>query len=314
MPQAPQTVPDSGTAEQATAEQAAVAAAPLALTDDAPAQPATGSQPWDGAAADTQWYDRQPEADCYTISTAAQLAGLAKLVNEGNSFSNKTVLLGASIDLNGQEWTPIGGTDTGKTFAGAFDGQGQTISNLKITRGLENTGANNRVGLFGSGTGAGKIQNFTLHNAEVSGCLYVAAVLGGSEGVEAKVDNVRVTGRVNIRGWWFAGGILGKGHTTVTNCTVEGDGAVTPCETTCDVQAETVTFVTPHFSRYAIAYDESLLPVAAPQQAPAFPESAQGPQTVETAAGGFSWPPVLAAAAAAGVILVLAARRYKKTH
>lgn len=225
---APETASDSEIPAQATAEQALEPqAAPLSLTEDAAAQTEAENLPWDGVSVDTDWYTRQPDAASYTISTPAQLAGLARLVNEGTNFSKKTVLLGDSIDLNGQEWTPIGGTDTGKTFAGTFDGQGHTISNLKITRGLDNVGTNNRVGLFGAGTGAANIQNFTLHNADVSGCLQVAAVLGGSGVAEARITNVHVTGRVNVRGWWYVGGIMGKGYTTITGCSVEGDGTDT---------------------------------------------------------------------------------------
>lgn len=218
-------------AGQATPEQARepqAEAAPLSLTEEAPVQALAENLPWDGVSADTDWYTGQPDAASYTIRTAAQLAGLAKLVNEGNNFSKKTILLEDSLDLNGQEWTPIGGTDTGKTFAGIFDGQGHTISNLKITRGLDNVGANNRVGLFGACTnGAARLQNFTIRNADVSGCLNVAAVLGGSGVAEAAVSNVHVTGRVNIRGWWYVGGIMGKGYTSITGCSVQGDGAST---------------------------------------------------------------------------------------
>ena len=220
--------PDRAPAEPATAEQAREPqAAPLSLMEEVPAQAMAENLPWDGVSVDTDWYTGQPDATAYTISTAAQLAGLAKLVNEGNNFSKKTILLEDSLDLNGQEWTPIGGTDTGKTFAGTFDGQGHTISNLKITRGLDNVGANNRVGLFGAGTGAAKIQNFTIQNADVSGCLNVAAVLGGSGVAEAAVSNVHVAGRVNVRGWWYVGGIMGKGYAGITGCSVQGDGVST---------------------------------------------------------------------------------------
>ena len=56
---------------------------------------------------DTSWYDGQQSP--YTISTAAGLAGLAKLVNDGtDNFSGKTIKLAADIDLGGKEWTPIG--------------------------------------------------------------------------------------------------------------------------------------------------------------------------------------------------------------
>lgn len=40
--------------------------------------------------ADTAWYDSAPNTDFYTISTAEQLAGLAKLVNGGCGFTGKT--------------------------------------------------------------------------------------------------------------------------------------------------------------------------------------------------------------------------------
>lgn len=210
----------------ATGESAAMPAPNTALlVEETSAQTQDTSPLWDGITTDTTWYDASEQQ--FTLTTAAQFAGLAQLVNEGNTFAKKTILLGTDLDLNGQEWTPIGGADTGKNFAGTFDGQNHTVSNLKITRALENTGKNNRIGLFGAGTSAARIQNFTLHNAEVSGSLQVAAVLGGSGGAEAKISNVHVTGRIQVRGWWYVGGILGKGYSNVTDCSVAGDGPAT---------------------------------------------------------------------------------------
>lgn len=46
---------------------------------------------WDGSI-DTSWYVDN-EKDTYEISTASELAGLAKLVNEGTSFGSKTLIL-----------------------------------------------------------------------------------------------------------------------------------------------------------------------------------------------------------------------------
>ncbi len=214
-------VPESTPETAPEPVQMAVAAQTVLLVEEADA-----AQLWDGVTADTAWYDAVQQT--YTIHTAAEFAGLAKLVNEGTAtFAGKTVLLDADLDLNGQEWTPIGGADTGKNFAGTFDGQSHTISNLKISRALSNVSSNNKIGLFGSGTAAARIQNFTLHNAEVTGCLNVAAVLGGSGGAEARVNNVHVTGRVNVHGWWYVGGILGKGYSQIAGCSVEGDGPET---------------------------------------------------------------------------------------
>ncbi len=90
---------------------------------------------WSGAAK-TDWYGDGTSSDFY-ISTSADLAGLAKLVNEGtNAFSGKTIHLSADIDLGGVEsWTPIGKEDGGNYFNyfnGTFDGGGHSVTGLYI--------------------------------------------------------------------------------------------------------------------------------------------------------------------------------------
>ena len=94
---------------------------------------------WDGTA-DTSWYNETSIE--FEISTAEQLAGLAELVNNGNYFGDKTILLTADIVLNDTSnwenwessapentWTPIG-LDWGIEFYGTFDGQGHTVSGV----------------------------------------------------------------------------------------------------------------------------------------------------------------------------------------
>lgn len=71
---------------------------------------------WNGTA-DTSWYDNNPTAQEYTLTTAEELAGLAELVNnKTHDFTNKTIKLGADIVLN----------DT------------SDLQNWGITRGLDN--------------------------------------------------------------------------------------------------------------------------------------------------------------------------------
>ena len=82
--------------------------------------------------ADTRWYTGTKKT--YTLTSARQLAGLAKLVNEqGVSFAGVTILLGNDISLANIDgtagscaWTAIG-TSIQKPFSGTFDGQGHTI-------------------------------------------------------------------------------------------------------------------------------------------------------------------------------------------
>ena len=67
--------------------------------------------PWLGGI-DTSWYDETKTE--YVIYTAEQLAGFAAIVNGTSiynltdTFKNKTVKLGSSIDLNNLNWAPIG--------------------------------------------------------------------------------------------------------------------------------------------------------------------------------------------------------------
>ena len=161
----------------------------------------------------------------YEVSNANGLRYFAQSVNSGTSYAGKTIVLTDDIDLAGVEWTPIGNASA--KFSGTFDGNGKTISNLKITRGLENIGANSYIGLFGVTTSSAVLKNFTVNNADVSGSLNVAVVLGGGGGAEAKISNVHVSGKIEVYGYWYVGAILGKGYSTIENCSVIGDSAET---------------------------------------------------------------------------------------
>lgn len=146
----------------------------------------------------------------YTISNVVGLKWLATTVNAGTHFSGKTVKLANDIDLNNEEWTPIG--KSGATFQGIFDGDNHTISNLKIT------GTNNDVGLFGF-TQQGEVKNFTLRNASVQGYLDVGAVAGTP--YTSKYTNIKLTGVVKIDGFSYVGGMFGKNaYANLTDLTI----------------------------------------------------------------------------------------------
>lgn len=155
---------------------------------------------WDGTVA-----TELPQAveGVITISTAEQLAKVAELVNtKEEDFDDITIKLDVDINLKGREWTPIGhgGTDYASNvddysavFKGTFDGQGHTISNLRITAakgGDVNTQAAAGVGLFGAADTA-IIKNFKIDTAVVTGNHWVGAAVGFARGTT--VDNVDVT-------------------------------------------------------------------------------------------------------------------------
>jgi len=89
--------------------------------------------------ADTSWYTGR--AKTYTLTTPAQLAGLAELVNSrGVTFAGVTVLLGNDLTLANPDgtsgervWTVIG-TSLQRSFQGVFDGQGHAILSMAAWR------------------------------------------------------------------------------------------------------------------------------------------------------------------------------------
>ena len=125
--------------------------------------------------------------DPLVITTAAQLAEIADLVNRGRlerfifNDSNATVYLklGNDIDLslygmnwnNGKRWIPIG--TYANPFKGHFDGNGKTITGLYI-----NDDTLMYAGLFGA-VRSGNIQALALESVHISGNDYTGGVAGG---------------------------------------------------------------------------------------------------------------------------------------
>ena len=93
----------------------------------------------------------------YRISSAAELAYLAKMVNGGETYDGKFFELTANIDLGGKEWTPIGTSN--KQFFGKFNGNGNTISKLTISGG-------DNLGLFAYSSG--EIKSVYLDNVDIT--------------------------------------------------------------------------------------------------------------------------------------------------
>ena len=167
------------------------------------------------------------------INNANQLIQFAESVNNGNNYVGKTIILNRDIDLNNEEWTPIG-QKAGNKFAGVFDGNNKTISGLSITENniaVTNTSFDNYVGLFGA------IENGTLDDGTVKICIVKNLTVSGSvigknaAGIVARMEsgiiencesNVMVLG-TNKAG--KAGGIVcltNTGNCTIKNCINNG--------------------------------------------------------------------------------------------
>ena len=175
---------------------------------------------WDGTA-DTSWYDETSTE--FEISTAEQLAGLAELVNNGNDFSGKTILITADIVLNdtsnwenwessapNNTWTPIG-ANWNNLFCGTFDGQGHTVSGIYINS------ENYYQGLFGKNSGT--IKNAGVTESYIKGDYYVGGVCGYNY---VSISDCYNSGTVS--GNSYIGGVCGVIYVgKISNCHNSGE-------------------------------------------------------------------------------------------
>lgn len=179
----------------------------------------TDALAWDGRIDDTM----VAVDNVYTISTPAQLAGIAKIVNGGNNLSGMTVKLASDIDLGGLNWTPIGDKDT--PFQGNFDGANFTVKNLKID--LEGSEVQT-AGLFGYSWQANNTyKDVTIENVEIDvrgsskDVGMTGALFGGGTAKEISGITVR---NAEIKSYHRAGGIVGQVYSSVRGCKVENIG------------------------------------------------------------------------------------------
>lgn len=172
---------------------------------------------WNGTA-DTSWYNETSTE--FEISTAEQLAGLAELVNNGNDFSGKTILLTADIVLNdtsdwenwensapNNTWTPIG--NSSNKFSDTFDGQGHTVSGVYINS------ENKYQGLFGHNEGT--IKNIGVTESYIKGEYSVGGVCGLNNTLRGTISNCYNSG--TVIGNCYVGGVCGSdSYGTISNC------------------------------------------------------------------------------------------------
>ncbi len=189
---------------------------------------------WDGTS-DTAWYnDTDTE---FTLTSAAQLAGLAELVDGGNTFEGKTVLLNCDIDMemlddNGEpiSFDPIGSYQENKPFYGTFDGQGHTISNVyqngwALANGYWD-GDDWGMGLFALMENA-TVKNLTLEGSSLPS---EANIMGTVAGLAANCtfENITVKDAYVGNHSWYSGGIVGwaEGDMKFINCDVDADSSI----------------------------------------------------------------------------------------
>ena len=133
-----------------------------------------------------------------TVSTAEELMNAFAVAPE--------IKLANDIDLTNVKWTPVGTAE--KPFSGTFDGQGYTISGLKVAE----TEYAAFIAYAGENT---TIKNVTLKDVDINSTKHAAGVVCIT-GEGLLIDNVTVSG--NIVAASYAGGLVHNGeNVTVKN-------------------------------------------------------------------------------------------------
>ena len=207
---------------------------------------------WDGSIATTVELAAATDEPnkVVTVDSGKLLAALAKAVNGGTDYSDYTIKLTKNLDLNGNEWTPIG-QKNGNKFKGIFDGQGYVVTGLKISEAKADA-FDGYVAFFGGTDGAtiknltvagsvtgkeaagivGKGVNTTLENCHNKAT--ITATESKAAGIVASLDkgtlkNCTNSGAITTKGAWPAAGIVAwcNPNAAIENCQNFGDVTVT---------------------------------------------------------------------------------------
>ena len=130
----------------------------------------------------------------YEIWNKAQLENFRDRVNNGEKFENCIIEQKADINLNNEDWEPIGyGTaneDFNKYFAGIYDGENHTISGIYIN--------NNKMyqALFGDVWGSS--EKVIIENLTIEGNITGGHIVAGLVGRAGNVQIINCKNKVNV--------------------------------------------------------------------------------------------------------------------
>lgn len=177
----------------------------------------TAENVWDGTT-DISWYD--DEKTEFFIQSPEQLAGLAELVNQGNSFAGKEIILENDIYLNDaplsneKEWVSIAKCedrqDRQYSFEGTFFGNGHVIYNIYLTE----TGGG---GLFGRIGSSGVVNAVTVSQGIANRGGVIAYC---NEGIIQYCCNQSIVGNAEE---FATGGICNYNYNLVYGCENSGE-------------------------------------------------------------------------------------------
>ncbi len=224
---------------------------------------------------DASWGSNYAESNEFYISTAAQLAQFALMLNrDSRLFAGKTVRLIADIDLSDHYWVPIGNKEA-RAFAGTFDGGGHTISGVYFSSNSFPSQGNVFCGIFGVNGTKGTVRNINVTKSTFAARYNVGGVVAYNQGtveycsvasdvfVCSTADDsddqgaIRFAGIVasntgTVRGCvsdadlsdhkgkerYYIGGIVAHNFGRVENCVYQGNATLLGYDTTAEYWAE----------------------------------------------------------------------------
>ena len=186
-----------------------------------------------GAQTAWAWSGSGTSADPYLITSTSDLNQLATNVNSGTEHEGDYFVLTTDLtyshttdwnDASSTEnnFTPIGGYNNNyyRYFKGHFDGQGHTISGIRIYQSGSET-EKRYAALFGQLSNGAEVKNVFLADARFTGHYYCGPIVGIN--YNGRVENCHVLSDVTVHAVttnaYHHGGVVGNNLGTITGCT-----------------------------------------------------------------------------------------------
>ncbi|QUL56874.1 chitobiase/beta-hexosaminidase C-terminal domain-containing protein [Paenibacillus tritici] len=181
----------------------------------------TGGDNGNNVNANINWYMKDKDAIGFQITSEAEFAGLAGIVNgtiagvDAFDFADRTVTVMNPIHIQSKQWVPIGDKEA-KPFEGTFEGNSHLIDGLTLQPVYTHSG------LFGVIGAKAVVQNINLEPLSVAGNGYTGVLAGTNLGTVNNVE-LKLLGGVKVSGG-IVGGIIGQNSGSITGLQLTLDG------------------------------------------------------------------------------------------
>ncbi len=181
----------------------------------------TGGDLGNDVNANINWYMKDKDAIVFQITTEAELAGLASIVNgtiagvDKFNFAGRTITITNPVHIQSKQWVPIGDKEE-NAFEGTFNGGNHLIDGLTLQPVFTYSG------LFGIIGEAGAVSAVNLEPLTVSGIQFTGALAGLNLGTVSDV-NLKLLNGIKISGG-TVGAVIGKNTGNVTGLHLTLDG------------------------------------------------------------------------------------------